>query len=176
MKKVLFYFTLAFMIIILILVVINFFTRINKINFERYEEYEKKIKVVEDKASTYKDTECITEIKGLIKKSKDTYFIGELTLKEINNKIIQNDEIWLSIYGRAITKCGINDKDLSDYAMTTVMFYEELLNKNRFNYELSIPDFENHLLYDTALTGMENRLRKDMEIKTIEYLLNEVEK
>lgn len=176
MKKALFYFTSTFMILVLSLVIINFFTRINKLEFEKYDEYEKQMKVVENKISTYEDTKCVLKIKELIKKSKDTYFVGEYTLKEIKNKIIQNDEIWISIYGRALTECEVNDKDLNDYALTTVMFYEEILNKNRFNYELKLPDFENHLLYDTALTSLENRLRKDMEIKTIEYLLDGVKK
>lgn len=176
MKKALFYFTLTFMVLVLLLVIINFFTRINKLEFEKYDEYEKQMEVVENKISTYKDTKCVLKIKELIKKSKDTYFVGEYTLKEIKNKIIQNDEIWISIYGRALTECGVNDKDLNDYALTTVMFYEEILNKNRFNYELKLPDFESHLLYEPALTSLENRLRKDMEIKTIEYLLNGVEK
>jgi hypothetical protein len=164
------------MVLVLSLVIINFFTRTTKLNFENYDEYEKQMALVENKISTYKDTACVLKIKELIKKSKDTYFVGEYTLKEIKNKIIQNDEIWLSIYGKSMTECGVNDKELNDYAFTVIMFYEELLSKNRFSYELSLPDFENRLLGEASLTSLENRLRKDMEIKTIEYLLNGVEK
>lgn len=174
MKRLLFYFSISFMLIILSLAIINLTTRTSKINFERYESYEKSIKELENKVSTYKDTDCILDIKQLIKKSKDTYFVGDLTLKEIHDKVIQNDEIWLSIYGKTKESCNIDNKEIDDYALTTVMFYEELLQKNSFNYEFILPDFENHMLGDTSLTTMENRLRKDMEIKTIEGLLNEV--
>lgn len=174
MKRILFYFSIAFMIITLSLAIINLTTRTSKINFERYESYEKNIKVLENKVSTYEDSNCILNIKELIKKSKDTYFVGSLTLKEIHNKIVQNDEIWLSIYGRARKNCGIDNEEVDDYALTTVMFYEELLQKSSFNYEFKLPDFENHILTDTSLTSMENRIRKDMEIKTIESLLNGV--
>lgn len=175
MKKIILYSSITYMIIIISLVIFNILSQPTKINFSSYDYYDNEIKVIEEKVAGLRVNDCSNSIKKLIKNSKDTYFVGSVYIKDVYNKV-STSESWLSLYGEAKTACNVDNNDMDMLAITASIQYEELIDKYRFNYELLIADIENRLLLEPALINMENRSRKNLEIKVIEFLIEEGKK
>lgn len=175
MKNIIYYFVVTYIFIILILLGINFINRTNAITFQSYNEYEENIKLIDSRVANLEDNDCTIAIQRLVKKSKDTYFVGKLSLKDMEKQISLNDEYWLSIYGDVKKLCNVDNEDIDDYVLSASLVYEDIRDAYMFNYELSFTDFENRELSQPMLISIKNKIRKDMEIKTIISILDEVE-
>lgn len=174
MRNFIFYASLSYMIVVLSLIGINYFGRTTEINFQPYKDYENQIKILENRVSNYPDDECTTSIKKLISMSKETYFVGNVKITTIYDKLYNDDMPWLSLYTNAIKSCELDyDKSKKD-AMTALTYSQELINEYTFDYVVVFPDLEYADSYKGSLNSLENTLRKDAEIRTINAIMNEV--
>ena len=175
MRNFIFYASVSYMVIVLSLIGINYFGRTTEVNFDSYKDYESQIKILENRVSNYPDNECTTSIKKLINISKETYFVGNVKKTKIYEKLYNNDMPWLSLYKNAIKSCKLDYNKTQKDAMTVLTYSQELINEYTFDYVVVFPDLEYADSYKGSLNSLENTLRKDAEIRTINSIMNEVD-
>ena len=175
MRNFIFYASVSYMIVVLSLIGVNYFGRTTEINFGAYKDYENQIKILENRVSNYPDNECTNSIKKLINISKDTYFVGNTKVTTIYDKLYNDDMPWLSLYNNTIKDCKLDTNKSSKDAVTALLYSQELINEYTFDYVVVFPDLEYADSYKGTLISMENTLRKDAEIRTINSIMNEVD-
>lgn len=174
MKKLIYSISIAYMIFILILMVVSLTTLTEKLTFNKIPEYESKIKELKEAINKKEDSTCKESIKTLIDASENTYFVGDIYLKNVYKKINDNEKSFLIIYGKTLNNCNINEilkKEINLYAITATIQYNDLIQKYVFDYELKIIDIKSRNENEASLTSIKSTINKNMELKVIEALI-----
>lgn len=171
MKKLIFYATCTYMIIIVVAMSLNIIFEPKTIDFMQLEVYEAEIKELEEKADILEEGSCKNSIKELIRISKTTYYTGKIKLKDIYNAQKETGIKWLSSYIAARDACGKDSVDAVENAtLAAAMQTDELLQRYMNSYILKIKTSSSEDIF-ASMNFIENGIKKYIELDTLRFLI-----
>lgn len=165
------------------------FTLINKDDFVTLDNntvYEDVMKRNSERIKVFKTIElnsdeqnCLDGLNNLLNESLETYVFGEVNMTEFtkDNFTITSDGL-LTYYTGVIGSCDLNDIDkniTNTYIINSQYFYENLIEKYRFNHEINFKNILNNQITATTIDVLGYKYAKISESLTIDYILDNME-
>lgn len=170
-QKIIFNFTIVYIIIFSILTINNLIQIEDKLNTTPNYPIEK-LKTLKAKINLLDNNECNQSIKDLYNASNTLMFNKTTTLKEFY-EIVTNNSI-ISNYFEVTQNCNLTEElknELTPKVVSATMVYEELREKYFYQHEITIEDKFYRLIAEANTTNSKLQTGKYQEIEIIEKLI-----
>lgn len=177
-KKIFIGLIMGYIIITGILMIASVIKQEKVITFKPIKYYQERVGILKARANMLNEGKCKDAVKKLIDNSNETYFTGDVSIKEISHQFLVTPNSWLSIYTNTATVCKIKDLaeiKASDSALAASIQYDNFLQKYIYDYELTFNDLFSRKVTEAKTALIENKVRKNMELETINLLITEIE-
>lgn len=122
---------------------------------------------------------CLNELEILVNKSLETYEFGEINMtKLIKDNFTISSEGILTYYTNIIRVCNLSDEDkniISTYVLNSQYYYETLINKYRFDYEVNFKSVIFREIAESDIDVLGYKYAKISESLAIDYILDKME-
>lgn len=172
-KSLIFIISMAYSIVIIVLMLYSYSTSINTIEFNDNEDNIKLLNNYKEKLANIEASTCKNSINELINHYEKTSFNGNVNLKE---KYLGEVEIGIIKYAPSIIKeCNLSDTDRSTMALkmlTSSIQFDEVIETLKFQYEIRIPDLNNRSMMETSLNPIRYNINRKNQLDIIEMLID----
>lgn len=173
-KNVLFSISLFYSVVIVVFMCITLNNMKASIELNDSEENRNTIINYKEQLLTLEKNDCTKVIGKIIEHYEETSYTGNVNLREMYE--YDNENSILSYYGEAKEKCAISKEDEEKYNfpikfMTVSIQRDEIYQPYYFQYELSIEDRPMRLIAESAISNIEYKINRDMELEIISSLI-----
>lgn len=173
-KNILFIISIFYSIVILTMTGITTFNMTDTIKLNDKKENKETLKNYKKQLSELEQNDCTNAIGKIIKNYEETSYNGDVNLREMYEYDIENSI--LSYYEEAKNKCQISEEDEEKYNLpikfiTVSIQRDEIYQPYYFQYELSIKDYPARLIAEFAISKLEYKINRELELEIISSLI-----
>jgi len=176
-KNVILYFSIFYMIVILVLAIISYGSMVTVIELSTSDEYLKELNTYKEKVNNLKDSTCKDYLNKLVNRVEKDVVKENLNLKEYYEELSKEDN-FLMYYSEGKDKCNIlndevlQEKDMPLMYITSAIQNSEIVKEHMYQYELSLKDYKTREINIMSLVSVENNIKVRNEIKIIKELFS----
>ncbi len=176
-KNVILYFSIFYMIVIIVLSIISYGSMVTVIELSTSDEYLKELNTYKEKVNNLKDSTCKDYLNKLVNRVEKDVVKENLNLKEYYEELSKEDN-FLMYYSEGKDKCNIlndevlHEKDMPLMYLTSAIQNSEIVKEHMYQYELSLKDYKTREINIMSLVSVENNIKVRNEIKIIKELFS----
>lgn len=177
MKSVKFYlfgFFSCFIVIFLIGVILSFVYSKKQIYIKTIDDYDNKINNLEVSLGSVENTTCKESLTKLLDRSKNTYYINNVTINEYVKNYYEGNIDFYQIYMETLELCDNKTDDVKDITKLVIAsksFPETLKAKKNSLYEIRFMDFLNYKSVNELSDNIGSYSSKELELMALEKLI-----
>ncbi len=163
-------------ILVLLLVHLLYITFFEEeiVHIKEVPKYTERITSINEKIAKIKDEKCVSSLKDMLERIKDTYFTEDITLKEYILAYYKDDKTFIDYYEDVNNACSLKGSDEIYFNVLSSMNYPNSL-KNRYDlrYEVRLKDPKRDELFKNS-DEVGTYTTKMLELLIINELIDEV--
>lgn len=177
-KNFVFSMLLFYSIFVVLIIVINMFNLRGKIEIHDKEDNLNRLSDLKARANNLEKNSCGLLVDQMISKYEETSYDGEVILSEFYD-LYWEGASFLQFYSSFKTECGMSDEkikelDLDYDVLNSITFFENVVNKHMFYYEISLSDKYMREISEANIENIEYQTCKKSELDIIEKMINYV--
>ena len=177
-KNFVFSMLLFYSIFVVLIIVINMFNLRGKIEIHDNEDNLNRLSDLKARANNLEKNSCGLLVDQMISKYEETSYDGEVILSELYD-LYWEGASFLQFYSSFKTECGMSDEkikelDLDYDVLNSITFFENVVNKHMFYYEISLSDKYMREISEASIGNIEYQTCKKSELDIIEKMINYV--
>lgn len=164
-------------IIIILLMGITYLKMDTHVEFQEDADFVVTLNNYKKEIMLLEDTNCKSTLNKLVDYIEQNNLSGKVNLKDYYNKVFYNNESILNFYVEIKNACPIITEEVAKEHNLPIMFItasiqnDEIFGKYFYQYEINMKDLYFRNISEPALTSIENKVKKEMELKLIKDVL-----
>ena len=175
-KNIVFVILSSYMVIVLFVVLLNYFTAIKSIELYDNQDNIELLNSYKTEVDNIKNEACRQAVNGFIQKYEVTSYDGEISLQDFYKNVIQHGGSPLAFYPNLREACNISPEEAEKYNLsilflTAAVQDDAIMSKYVFQYELHIKDYYLRDLMEGQLANVDYTIQRKNELSIISNII-----
>ena len=174
-KYIIFGFTICFMTILIIGILLNYVDVNSKIKVKKIENFETKINIINENIDKIKNEECKLALKTMSDRIKNTYYESDVSLKTyINNYFYTDNNDFYGLFLKAKEICNYEDNSIDELVIASKSYPQSVKAKYDSNDEIDFKDYFNRNKVNEISDEVGTYSNKILELNSLREYVNGV--
>ena len=163
--------SIAYSIIIIVLMLCSYSTSINIIEFNDSNDNIKMLNNYKEELKNIESSACKNALSELINHYEETSFNGDVDLKNM----YLNDKGVLHYATAIFNDCNLTDENKTSIGIkiiTASIQFDEVLETLKFQYEIRVPDLSNRSILEVGLNTIRYNINRKNQLEAIKELID----